>query len=126
MKIKIVIWSPQKNYSIYADEETGDFTFGLETKKEGVQTFVRQAIQIVKEWPDVLEDKDKIDGICYKIAYEDAEETRQLVGSNKTPETFPTLMYLIEKNRPNNKDFLAREEIRKREILNTMISLDMK
>ena len=126
MKIKIVIWSPQKNYSIYADEETGDFTFGLETKKEGVQTFVRQAIQIVKEWPDSVEDLNKTDGISYKIAYEDAEETRQLVGSNKTPETFPTLMYLIEKNRPNNKKFLAREEIRKREILNTMISLDMK
>lgn len=126
MKIKIVIWSPQKNYSIYADEETGEFTFGLETKNEGVQTFVRQAIQIVKEWPDSVEDLNKTDGISYKIAYEDESGARQIVGSNKTPETFPTLMYLIERNRPNNKDFLAREEIRKRELLNTMISLDMK
>ena len=125
MKIKIVIWSPTKNYSVYADESTNEFTFGLQNKSNGTQTFVKQAIQIVKDWPDRLEDLDKLDGISYKIAYEDENGARQLIGSNKVPENFSTLMYLLQKNEPNNNRFLAEEEYRKRMIAESLDSLNL-
>ena len=125
MKIKIVIWSYKKNYSIYADDVTGEFTFGLETKAEGAKTFVKQAIDIVKGWPDRLEDLSRVDGISYKIAYEDESEARQLVGANKTPENFTSLMYLINKNEPNNHQFLSKERERMKEIEKILETLEL-
>lgn len=125
MKIKIVIWSPTKHYSIYADDSTNDFTFGLQKQPNGSQTFTKQAIQIVKEWPDKVEDLNKFDGISYKIAYVDEKNSRQLIGSNKVPETFSTLMYLIQKFEPNNQRFLAEEEQRKKTIVETLDSLSL-
>ena len=116
MKIKIVIWSREKTYSIYADDKTNEFTFGLESKKDGVKTFVRQAIDIVKDWPDRMEDTNMMDGICYKIAYENENGSRQIVGSNKVPETFSSLLYLIKKNEINNENFLLEEEKHKKEL----------
>lgn len=110
MKIRIVIWSTTKNYSVFADDSTNEITFGLQKKNEGAQTFVRQAIQIVKDWPDQVEDKNILDGISYKIAYDDGNVVRQLIGNNKVPEGFSTLLYLIQRNEPNNLLFLAKEE----------------
>ncbi len=126
MKIKIVIWSREKTYSIYADDKTNEFTFGLESKKDGVKTFVRQAIDIVKDWPDRMEDTNMMDGICYKIAYENENGSRQIVGSNKVPETFSSLLYLIKKNEINNENFLLEEEKRKKEIAELLNSHDEK
>lgn len=125
MKIKIVIWSTTTNYSVYADDTTNEFTFGLQKKSSGAQSFVKQAIQIVKDWPDRVEDLDKLDGISYKIAYEDENGARQLIGSNKVPENFSTLMYLLQKNEPNNNRFLAEEEYRKRMIAESLNSLNL-
>lgn len=125
MKIKIVIWSRTFNYSVYADESTNEFTFGLQKKSSGTQAFVKHAIQIVKDWPDRLEDLDIFDGISYKIAYEDENGARQLIGSNKVPENFSTLMYLLQKNEPNNNRFLAEEEHRKRMIAESLDSLNL-
>jgi len=125
MKIKIIIWSPTKNYSVYADDTTNEFTFGLQKKSNGAQAFVKQAIQIVKDWPDRVEDLNKLDGISYKIVYEDENGVRQLIGSNKVPESFTTLMYLLQKNEPNNLRFLAEEEQRKRLISESLDSLNL-
>ena len=124
MKIKIVIWSQTSNYSVYADDATNEFTYGLHKKNDGTQTFIKQAIQIVKDWPDRIEDLEKLDGISYKIAYEDEKGSRQLIGSNKVPENFSTLIYLLQKNEPNNNRFLAEEEHRKRMIAESLDSLN--
>ncbi|MBE5738896.1 MAG: hypothetical protein E7354_04140 [Clostridiales bacterium] len=126
MKIKIAIWGTKQNYSIYADDTTNEFTFGLEKKTDGVQTFVRQAIDIVKAWPDRVEDNKIVDGVKYKIAYEDETGARQLVGANATPETFSTLMYLIHKHEPHNEKFLLQEEMQKKMIADQLSALNQR
>ena len=96
MKIKIVVWAPNKNISVYADAETKDFTIGVQKINRDVELFVRNAIAIVSSWPDSLVDDSKCDGVKYKIAYFDGVNTRQIVGLNKKPDNFPELISLIE------------------------------
>ena len=110
MKIKIRIWTMSKQYSIFADDQTKEFTIGLHNIKKGVEDFVREAIQIVKDWPDRLENLEVMDGISYKIAYDNGMTTRELVGMNQVPKNFVELMSLIEKKDPDTAEDAVREE----------------
>ena len=112
MKIKIVILSPYKNTSVYADEDANDFTIGVNKIDKDVRSFVREAIGIVSKWPELLEDTSVIDGIKYKIAYYDGINSRQFVGINKQPEDFHMLLKLIARNDP-----VVEEEKRRRQLI---------
>ncbi len=109
MRVKIVIWGNARHYSIYADDVTQEYTYGLKQAKLP-PNFIKQVVGIVRDWPDVLEDKSMTDGIHYKIAYEEGSTSRQIIGSNKTPENFSTLMYIINKNSPDNAKFNLQEQ----------------
>ena len=96
MKIRIVIFSPTKEWSVMADEKTGEFRIGFKRIEKGLNDFVRDSINIVKEWPDELEDLSVLDGTKYRIAYDDGNTCRQLIGVNKLPDNFYKLRELIE------------------------------
>ena len=70
-------------------------------------------------------DPDAISFTLSNHTYEDENGARQLIGSNKVPENFSTLMYLLQKNEPNNIRFLAKEEQRRRMIAESLDSLNL-
>ncbi len=112
MKIRIGIWSLTEQYAVFADEQTKEFNINGRDKIAGVEGFVRETIQIVSGWPDLLEDRKLCDGVVYKIVYDDGETVRKLSAHHKVPVNFAALMNLIKRYEPNNKKFLMAEERR--------------
>lgn len=99
MKIRIAIWSYGHTYSIYSDDTTQVFNYGTR-KVPFSKDFLNNAINIVKTFPDVVEDPNVFDGIKYKIAYDDNTVSRQVIGNNSTPKDWDKLMMLIDKHDP--------------------------
>ena len=99
-------------YTIYADDVTKEFTFGLHKNLPGVEGFVRQAVQIVKYWPDLLSDVNVTDGINYVIAYDDGVVSREVQGVCRVPEDFGNLLKLIRKYNPDADLLIAEEQAR--------------
>ena len=124
MKIKIAIWSMEKTYSVYADEQTNDFSIGMKRLEKGVDNFVKNAIEIVKDWPEEVYDDNMMDGISFQIAYEDESGCYVKIGRNKTPIGFNNLITLIRSHEPNNENFIFEEE--QRSSMTKMSSEDLK
>ena len=57
MKLKIQIYSFGKIKSIYADEETNQFTIGNVKINKGATTFIKSALALINKWPDKLVQK---------------------------------------------------------------------
>ena len=112
MKIKIGIWTYSKIYSVYADDSTQDFSIGVQ-KLPFSQDFLTSAINVVKDWPDHIEDTNMRDGIIYKVTYNDGSVERTVTGNNKTPDNFNGLMRLVEKYTPKTKEEQIRESFLK-------------
>lgn len=110
MKIDIVITSYIKNYSIYANKKTKEFIIDGQ-KLPFSKDFFKRAINIVKKWPDLLEESGVTDGITYKIVYGKAKHEKVLLGNNDVPEDFYELITLIRKFYPKTRKELIEEEI---------------
>lgn len=115
MKLKINIWGVEETYSIYCNEETQDFTIG-EHQLPYSSEFMNRVINLIKDWPDDLEDNEKHDGIKYKIAYEVGKHQRVITANNKTPDNFYSLIYLINKYKPKTRKEVLDTEYRLYEI----------
>ena len=114
-KIDIGIWTYSKIYSVYADTKTKEFIVG-EQELGFSKDFVKQAIAIVKNWPDHLENFNRRDGVIYKITYNDGHVERTVSGNNKTPDDFNKLMMLVANCYPKSCEELIREELKSRGI----------
>lgn len=113
MKIDIGIWTYSKIYSVYADSKTKEFIVG-EQETSFSKDFLKQAIAIVRNWPDHLENFNRNDGVIYKITYNDGKIERTVSGNNKTPDDFNKLMSLVVSCYPKSRDELIREELKSR------------
>jgi len=128
MKIRIVIWSRTNGYSVHADDQTNDFTINESLNNVGVKDFVKKAINLVSKWKDSYVDKNAMDGINYKIVYNDGNIERNLIGSNATPDNFNELLQLIEfyktpttiDEKLKRESKVARETIKMIEIFNRL------
>lgn len=110
MKIKIGIWSMFEQISVLADDVTKEFNINQYSNVHGVEDFVRDAIAIVRDWPDLIEDKNMRDGVNYKIVYDDGNIVRELIGSHDVLDNYVELVDLIKRYNPDNEDYLAEEE----------------
>lgn len=112
MKIKIGIWSYLKNYSVYADEDTQSFIVGLQKLPFSIE-FLKNSIEIVKDWPDHSENLEKVtDGVIFKVTYNDGVIERTMTGNNYTPKNFTKLMRLIDEHTPKSNEEQLKESIR--------------
>lgn len=103
MKIKIGIITDEKRYSIYADESTQDFSVGIQ-KLQFSKDFLNRAINIVKDWPDHVENHNVTDGVNFKVTYNDGIIERTITGVNETPDDFIELMSLIHEYSPKTRE----------------------
>jgi hypothetical protein len=110
MRIRIEIWSSTSDYSVFADNETNDFTIGFNVLKSNTTQFISEAYNIIKDWPKELINLDINDGIKYNIEYFDGANTQCWTGANSTPKNFRELVFLIEDYNPDTKDNLYIEE----------------
>ena len=103
MKIKISISTPSKSYYVYADENDKQMMVN-DMRKPLSHAFLTMAIDVVKAWPEMLEDAQSHDLVKYQIIYTDNDVTRTLVGNHATPENFNELMMLINSQIPKTNE----------------------
>ena len=120
MRIKIGIWTYEKVYSVDADDSKREIMIDGQYV-EYVPEFIQQAIGIVKDWPDKLDNYpgDTSRGVVYKVTYNDGTTERTMTGNHKTPDNFRDLMQLIYNHRPRTKKEIQIE------IVNKLLSNDM-
>lgn len=96
MKLKIAIYTFGKIKSIYADEETNQFTIGDVEINKGVSSFIRTALSLIKNWPEKLVAEEGKGRDChYKIAFEEGGTSKLIEADGKFPEDFYKLSNLI-------------------------------
>ena len=108
MRIKIGIWTYTSVISADADGETKTFSVNGNTVPFS-QEFLEKSVALVKEWPDHVEDS-LVDGVIYKISYNDGENSRTITGNNKTPDNFDKLVEMIHQFIPKTKEEIEKEE----------------
>lgn len=109
MKISIAIWTYSNTRSIYANKKTKEFSID-EHELPFSKKFLKNSVKIVKNWPDHIENPDKVDGVIYQITYGKGKHQRTITGNNKTPEDFGKLMSLIKEYTPKtNADKIMAE-----------------
>ena len=108
MKIKIEIITSANSYVVFANTLTCElWVNGNHFQVADADGFIVSAIEIVKDWPDIIENPSVSDGIKYTIAYDDDNIERVIVGNNAAPKNFGMLMDLIRQINPEIK--LERE-----------------
>ena len=112
MRFKMGVWTYSTVTSADINDETNEFSVNG-TKVPFSQGFLHDAINIVKNWPDHIEDNDKTDGVVYKITYNDGQQERTVTGNNKTPEDFELLMYMLNQHVPKTEKERKDEEFLK-------------
>lgn len=96
MKLKIAIYTFGKIKSIYADEETNQFTIGDVEINKAATTFIRAALTVIKNWPERLVAEEGEGSDChYKIAFEEDGTSKLIEADGKFPEDFYKLSNLI-------------------------------
>ena len=98
MRLKIAIYTNHRIKSIYADDETNQFTINDVVITKGITTFIQSALSLIKNWPDKLVAEDEIAKEFdrhYKIAYEENGVSKLIEADGKFPDDFYTLSRLI-------------------------------
>lgn len=113
MKIDIGILTYSKILSVYVADDTQKFILDGQNISYS-QDFLEDAINIVKNWPDHIEDNEMRDGVVYKITYNDGNVERTVTGNNKTPENFSDLTRLINRYIPKTREQRLRESFQKK------------
>ena len=110
MRLRMAVWTYSGNTTLDIDSETKEFMIDGENVDYS-QGFLVDAISLVKDWPDHLEDPEMHDGIAYKITYNDGKTERTVTGNNKTPSNFSLLMYMVNEYTPKTEEELEEEKI---------------
>ena len=108
MRLKMAIWTYSDTTTADINEETKQFTINGEEVPYS-QGFLVDAISVVRDWPDTLEDNNVHDGITYKITYNDGKTERTVCGNNKIPENFAVLTYMLEDHKPKTEEQLEEQ-----------------
>ena len=98
MRLKIAIYTNHRIKSIYADDETNQFTINDVVITKGITTFIQSALSLIKNWPDKLVAEDEIAKEFdrhYKIAYEENGVSKLIEADGKFPDDFYKLSRLI-------------------------------
>ena len=98
MRLKIAIYTNNRIKSIYADDETNQFTINDVVITKGITTFIQSALSLIKNWPDKLVAEDEIIKEFdrhYKIAYEENGVAKLIEADGKFPDDFYKLSNLI-------------------------------
>lgn len=98
MRSKIVIQSQRLNYSVNVDSQTKEFRIDGYNIDSDCESFVKNVISIVKDWPEKIENNNESDTtyLRYVVAYDDGcGEVRKLEGEGSSPDNFGDLIILI-------------------------------
>ena len=96
MKIKIVINIFGTIKSIYADEETNQFTIDDVEINKGASTFIRTALNLVQNWPERLVSEEGKSRECScKIVFEKGGTSKLIKADGRLPDDFYKLSNLI-------------------------------
>ena len=96
MKLKIAIYTYGKIKSIYADDETNEFSVGDTIINKGSTTFIHTVVNLVKDWPEqIVAEEGQGRDVHYKIAYEDNGVAKVLEADGVFPKDFHKLSSLI-------------------------------
>lgn len=101
MRVKIKIRSQLLLVEIDANSETNTLLYDGEIVECDVVGFVDKAIDIMKDWPEKMIDFSILDGVEYKVTFDDGlGNIRNAIGFGTTPENFEDLVKLIRKIKP--------------------------
>lgn len=101
MRVKIKIQSQLLRVEIDANSDTNTLLYDGEIVECDVVGFVDKAIDIMKDWPEKMIDFSILDGVEYKVTFDDGSgDIINANGFGKTPENFEDLVKLIRKIKP--------------------------
>ena len=109
MRVKIRIISQTMNVEIDASSESNKLIFNGKDHKCNVSDFLERAIGIVRDWQERMEDYSILDGVEYRVTFDDGKGTiRDVSGYGKTPDNFGDLVMLIRETKPTLEDELFK------------------
>jgi len=94
LKIKFSSMAEQKLYEL--DYMQNLFTFNGQIVDKDIRETYAEIMQVIKEWPECLENREVVDGLVCEISYREKGEDKKLFYNNKFPETFDNLLYILE------------------------------
>ena len=96
MKIKIYMFSYSEFHNIYLNDKKRDYILvDREKSSYDVEKFKSLVLNMVENWPDLLEDNSYLDGVEYKIEIKEGGVEKQYKFSNKFPDDIYRLTDLI-------------------------------
>jgi len=96
MKVKVYMQTLTESHILYVNDKKRDYVL-VDTKETNYDAgiFIFTICDIVKDWPNKLEDKNILDGLEYRIIIKNKDKEREYILKNKFPENIYRLEMLI-------------------------------